>query len=143
MPLDKEGTDTYRHAEAGVMCWDCHDPHPKDGRHRHAELKKPGSALCLDCHTNVAHTGIHGLHDVNSCVGCHMPAMAKSANPFDIHSHRLTVVLPKATLEKGGGDLKKQPNACNLCHYHEGEKPEDLQRHVDRIVSEKKQASKP
>ena len=125
-----------RHFTAGVMCWDCHDPHRKDGRHEHAALREKGSALCLRCHTNVASQGIHGIHDVNSCVGCHMPPLAKSANPFDIHAHTLKVVMPRASIEKGGVD--KQPNACTLCHYHEQDKLEDLQAVVDRIVSEKK-----
>lgn len=124
------------HATVGVMCWDCHDPHRKDGRHEHAALREKGSALCLSCHVNVASKGIHGLHDVNSCIGCHMPSMAKSANPYDIHAHTLKVIMPKVSIEKGGVD--KQPNACTLCHYHEKDKLEELQAIVDRIVSEKK-----
>jgi hypothetical protein len=66
-----------------------------------------------------------------------MPAMAKSANPHDIHSHTLKVVMPEATIDQGG-DLTKQPNACNICHYHEDDEPEELQAIVDRIVAEKK-----
>jgi len=126
-----------KHAEVGVMCWDCHDPHRHDGRYHRSQLREKGSNMCLTCHTNVASTGIHGLHDVNSCIGCHMPTTAKSANPHDIHSHTLKVVMPKVTIDQGG-DLTKQPNACNLCHYHENDKPEQLQAIVDRIVADKK-----
>ena len=93
--------------------------------------------MCLTCHTNVASTGIHGLHDVNSCVGCHMPMTAKSAVANDIHSHTFKVVMPKVTIEQGE-DASTQPNACNLCHYHEDDTPEELQAIVDRIVAEKK-----
>ena len=131
-----------KHAEVGVMCWDCHDPHRHDGQYHRSQLREKGSNMCLKCHTNVVSTGIHGLHDVNSCVGCHMPNTAKSANPHDIHSHRLKVVMPKVTIEQGG-DLTKQPNACNLCHYHKDDKPEELQAIVDRIIAEKKGTSKP
>jgi hypothetical protein len=45
--------------------------------------------------------------------------------------------MPKATIEQGG-DLAVQPNACNLCHYHKDDTPEELQAIVDRIVAEKK-----
>ena len=128
-----------KHAEVGVMCWDCHDPHRHDGQYQRSQLQEKGSKLCLSCHTNVASTGIHGLHDVNSCVGCHMPTMATSANPYDIHSHTLNVVLPKATLDQGG-DLTVQPNACNLCHYHKDHDPKELQASVDRIIAMKKEA---
>lgn len=126
-----------KHAVVGVMCWDCHDPHRHDGRYHRSQLREKGSNLCLTCHTNVVSRGIHGLHDVNSCVGCHMPTMATSANPQDIHSHTLKVVMPKATIEQGG-DLAAQPNACNLCHYHKDDSPEELQAIVDRIIAEKK-----
>lgn len=125
-----------KHYEVGVMCWDCHNPHREDGRHEHAELREKGSALCLSCHKNVASKGIHGLHDVNSCIGCHMPSTAKSANPYDIHGHTLKVIMPKVSIEKGG--VEKQPNACTLCHYHKDDKLEELQAIVDRVIAEKK-----
>jgi predicted CXXCH cytochrome family protein len=131
-----------KHAAIGVMCWDCHDPHRHDAQYQRSQLREKGSKLCLTCHTNVTSRGIHGLHDVNSCVGCHMPTMATSANPHDIHSHTLKVVMPKTTIE-AGGDLATQPNACNLCHYHQDDKPEELQAIVDHLIAEKKLTAEP
>jgi hypothetical protein len=37
----------------------------------------------------------------------------------------MTVVRPEWTV-KAGGDTAKQPNSCNLCHYHKDYEPERL-----------------
>ncbi len=58
-----------------------------------------------------------------------MPSTAKSATPWDISSHSFKVLPPSATIKLG----KKQPNSCNLCHYHKDDKPEDLQKVLDSI----------
>ncbi|HKI97099.1 MAG TPA: multiheme c-type cytochrome [bacterium] len=111
------------HATSGVMCWDCHSPHAR-GKSNRFQLKLPGSMLCTTCH-QVKHTGYHGLHSVNNCIGCHMPSTVQSATPNDLRSHRMTVVRPELTVE-AGGDVNEQPNSCNLCHYHKDYDPEDL-----------------
>lgn len=110
------------HATAGVSCWDCHSPHAR-GKSNRYQLKLPGSLLCTTCHS-VEPRGVHGLHSVNNCVGCHMPTTVKSATPGDLRSHRMRVVRPELTVE--AGDVETQPNSCNLCHYHEDYFPEDL-----------------
>jgi predicted CXXCH cytochrome family protein len=112
------------HARAGVMCWDCHSPHVR-GKFNRFQLKLPGSLLCSTCHANVALKGAHSIHSTNNCIGCHMPNTVKSATAGDLRSHRMTVVRPEWTV-KAGGDTAKQPNSCNLCHYHKDYEPERL-----------------
>lgn len=116
------------HYTSGVMCWDCHDSHNK-GKANRAQLKLPGSVLCQSCHV-VENKGVHGLHSVNNCVGCHMASTAKTATPFDIRSHTFKVISPAKTIA-AGGDINKQPNSCNLCHYHKDHKPADLLRALE------------
>ena len=110
------------HAAAGVMCWDCHSPHAR-GKSNRFQLKLPGSMLCTTCHT-VEARNTHALHSVNNCIGCHMPSTVQSATPGDLRSHRMSVVRPELTVE--AGDVSKQPNSCNLCHYHREADPERL-----------------
>jgi predicted CXXCH cytochrome family protein len=124
------------HAEAGVMCWDCHDPHRKGEANRY-QTRLPGDKLCQDCHTmGDATDGIHGIHSFGGCIGCHMPKVAKSAVPYDIHSHTLDIIEPGDTIEQGG--LDKQPNSCNACHYHEDDRPEDLAAAMEAMKSRMK-----
>lgn len=108
------------HSEAGVQCWDCHYSHAK-GKANKFSLKLPGTVLCKSCHTVVESKGVHGIHSINNCIGCHMPNTAKSATPGDIRSHTFMVVKPDLTVKNA-----KQPNSCNLCHYHKDDDPADL-----------------
>ncbi len=110
------------HARAGVMCWDCHYTHRKGHANKY-QTKLPGSALCRSCHV-VENKGVHGIHSVNNCVGCHMPAIGKRAVKGDVHSHTFRVISPRLTIDAGGYD--HQPNSCNACHYHEKDSPEEL-----------------
>ena len=118
-----------KHAEAGVLCWDCHEVHRKGEANRY-QTKLPGNSLCRSCH-RINHIGVHGIHSVNNCVGCHMPPVGKRAVKGDVHSHRFQVIPPKETLQMGG--LKKQPNSCNLCHHHQNDDPAKLQEILERI----------
>jgi hypothetical protein len=110
------------HAREGVACWDCHYSHQK-GNANKFQTKLPGSSLCRSCHL-VENTGVHGIHSVNNCIGCHMPAVGKRAVKGDVHSHRFMVIPPAQTIKAGGQE--KQPNSCNLCHYHKSDKPDEL-----------------
>ena len=110
------------HSRVGVQCWDCHLVH-EQGVANKAQTKLPGNVLCRSCHT-VESKGAHGIHSVNNCIGCHMPATGKRAVKGDVHSHHFNVISPSKTIETGGP--VKQPNSCNLCHYHKGDKPEDM-----------------
>jgi hypothetical protein len=53
-----------------------------------------------------------------------MPAVGKRAVKGDVHSHRFMVISPAQTIKAGGQE--KQPNSCNLCHYHKSDKPDEL-----------------
>lgn len=119
------------HERAGVMCWDCHSPHVR-GKFNRYQLKLPGSLLCNTCHTSIERRGVHGLHSVNNCIGCHMPNTVKSATPGDLRSHSFKVIRPEWTVESGG-DVEEQPNSCNLCHYHEDYAPERLVHFLEGI----------
>jgi predicted CXXCH cytochrome family protein len=112
------------HADAGVVCWDCHNAHSK-GESNQYETRLPGDRLCLDCHPVTKSASLsHSIHDFGSCIGCHMPKVAKSAVAYDIASHTSDVIEPSVTIEQGG--LEKQANSCNACKYHEDDEPEDL-----------------
>ncbi len=117
------------HAREGVACWDCHYSHRKGNSNKY-QTKLPGTSLCRGCH-EVESKGVHGIHSVNNCIGCHMPPLGKRATKGDVHSHRFKVISPKKTIESGGPD--KQPNSCNACHYHKSDKPEDMLKVLEGI----------
>ncbi len=117
------------HAREGVMCWDCHYTHRK-GKANKYQTKLPGTSLCRSCH-EVANRGVHGIHSVNNCIGCHMPATGKRALKGDVHSHQFKVISPAKTIQAGG--LEKQPNSCNLCHYHKKDDPKELLDVLNRV----------
>ncbi len=60
-----------------------------------------------------------------------MPAVGKRATQGDVHSHQFKVISPAETIRAGG--LDKQPNSCNLCHYHKKDDPKDLLLILDRV----------
>jgi len=119
------------HAREGIVCWNCHYTHQKGNSNKY-QTKLPGSSLCRSCH-KVENTGIHGIHSVNNCVGCHMPPIGKRATKGDVHSHEFTVISPKKTIDEGG--LEKQPNSCNSCHYHKNDSPEDMLNVIEKVKS--------
>jgi predicted CXXCH cytochrome family protein len=70
----------------GVTCFSCHDPHGTDNV---GMVRKPGNALCLDCHGPNAEAGPHAPtieahthHQAgsagNECTACHMPVVPLS-----------------------------------------------------------------
>jgi predicted CXXCH cytochrome family protein len=124
-----------RHYLGGVDCSACHTVHQQATKF--ATRAQP-NVLCRECHPDVStdsvsgHAPIAGAPQHSNCVGCHMPPSGKSADFGDEHDHRFTVIKPQVTIELGGGDPAKQPNSCNLCHYHEDDDPEDLQLALDR-----------
>ncbi len=122
------------HAKAGVACWDCHYVHRKGEANRY-QTKLPGSLLCRSCHT-VESKGVHGIHSVNNCVGCHMPPIGKRAVQGDVHSHQFRVISPKESIEAGG--IKKQPNSCNACHHHKTDSPKELLKILEKVKAEGK-----
>ena len=102
----------------GVTCVSCHDPH---GTENVAMVRKPGNALCLDCHGPNAQAGPHAPsvedhthHKAgsagNECIACHMPRIEQTIADQNVRSHTFHFVTPSDT------DTLKIPNACNVCH---------------------------
>lgn len=122
---------TSQHAKEGVTCISCHTVHTTGSATRY-QTRLPGDKLCLKCHTLSAKPTLsHSIHDIVSCIGCHMAKIVKSAESGDLHDHTFKVVKPADTIKYGG--LKKQPNSCNACHYHQDDKPEYLQKVLDKL----------
>jgi predicted CXXCH cytochrome family protein len=102
----------------GVTCFTCHDVH---GTEFPADLRKPASSLCLDCHgpnspngphapTLEAHTH-HAPDSAGSqCIACHMPKIAQTLGDVNVRSHTFHFISPVL------GESLKIPNACNVCH---------------------------
>ena len=102
----------------GVTCFSCHDPHGTDNV---GMVRKPGNALCLDCHGPDAQAGPHSPtieahthHQAgsagNECIACHMPKIAQTIADQNVRSHTFHFVTP------GDTETLKIPNACNECH---------------------------
>lgn len=106
----------YRH---GITCSSCHDAH---GTANYAQLRKPASQICLDCHgpssPNGPHTANleeHTHHKDGSpgseCVSCHMPAIQTEGVPGAfVHAHTFRFISPSLT------DKYDIPNPCTSCH---------------------------
>ena len=102
----------------GVSCDSCHDVH---GTANNADLLKPASVMCLECHGPKSPNGPHAAsieahtHHAagsagNECVSCHMPKIEQEIADINVRSHTFRFVPPSATA------LLKIPNACNVCH---------------------------
>jgi predicted CXXCH cytochrome family protein len=102
----------------GVSCFTCHDVH---GTEFPANLRKPASSLCLDCHGPNSPNGPHAAtlaehthHAPDSagsdCIACHMPKIAQTLGDVNVRSHTFRFVTPAMS------DSLKIPNACNVCH---------------------------
>ncbi len=102
----------------GVTCATCHDVH---GTENEAQLRKPASQLCLDCHgpgspngpraaTLEAHTHHKPGSTGSACVACHMPAIETTLADVKVHAHTFRVVTPAMT------DRYQIANPCTTCH---------------------------
>jgi len=103
----------------GVTCFSCHDVHGTDNQ---AELRKPASVMCLECHGPGSPNGPrtatleeHTHHKPGSagseCVSCHMPAIETEGVPGAfVHAHTFRFIKPAMTDQYG------IPNPCNSCH---------------------------
>ena len=106
----------------GLTCFSCHDVH---GTNNYAQLIKPATSLCLDCHgpsspngpravTIEAHTHHKTGSTGNECVSCHMPAIQTEGVPgVFVHAHTFRVIPPEMT------DRYNVPNPCTTCHADE------------------------
>jgi len=102
----------------GVTCFTCHDVH---GTGNPANLRKPASELCLDCHGPSSPNGPHAAsieahthHAPGStgsqCIACHMPKIAQTLGDVNVRSHTFHFITPAMS------ESLKIPNACNVCH---------------------------
>jgi len=104
--------------ECGVTCFSCHDVHGTDND---ADLLKPASVMCLECHgprspngPHAATIGQHTHHKAsspgNECVACHMPKIEQTLADVYVRAHTFRFITPTMT------DLYKIPNPCTACH---------------------------
>ncbi len=101
----------------GVKCSSCHDVH---GTGNNADLIKPGSATCLECHGPESPNGprqpmaMHTQHKDGSagseCAACHMPQIASEIEGTNVRSHTFRFIPPSDS------EKYKVPNACVICH---------------------------
>jgi predicted CXXCH cytochrome family protein len=102
----------------GVSCFSCHDVH---GTGNNADLIKPASVLCLECHgpnspngprapTIEAHTHHRAGSAGGECVACHMPKIEQTIADVSVRAHTFRFISPAMT------DAVKIPNPCNICH---------------------------
>ena len=102
----------------GVTCFSCHDVH---GTANNADLLKPASLMCLECHgTNspngprAASIAEHTHHKAGSsggeCIACHMPQIEQTISDVMVRSHTFRFISPSET------EASKVPNPCTSCH---------------------------
>ena len=102
----------------GIKCSSCHDVH---GTENNAQLLKPASVMCLECHgpgspngpfgnTIEAHTHHAASSAGSDCIGCHMPKIETTIADVSVRSHTFRFIGPEETKQY------KIPNGCNLCH---------------------------
>jgi predicted CXXCH cytochrome family protein len=127
--------------DANTNCVTCHAVH--DSGIGQAQLRAPLNELCWQCHNDkraiIEHIPYHdraiSKHEF-VCSDCHMPKMATSAGPYDIHNHSFLQPNPQASLDHGG--IEAMPNACNTCHTDLGEDPQwaaDTIAYVNTILT--------
>ncbi len=106
----------------GVTCFSCHDVH---GTANNADLLKPATVMCLECHGPNSPNGPHGITSIedhthhkagssgNECVACHMPQIEQTIADVMVRSHTFKFIPPAAT------ESLKVPNPCIGCHSQE------------------------
>jgi predicted CXXCH cytochrome family protein len=102
----------------GVTCFSCHDVHGTDND---ADLLKPASVMCLECHgprspngPRAASIEEHTHHKSgsagNECIACHMPKIEQTLADVNVRSHTFRFITPADT------ETSKVPNPCGICH---------------------------
>ncbi|MGH9663107.1 MAG: cytochrome c3 family protein, partial [Bryobacteraceae bacterium] len=102
----------------GVACFSCHDVH---GTANDADLLKPASVLCLECHgpnspngphaaTIEAHTHHKAGSPGSECIACHMPKIEQTLSDVFVRAHTFRFITPAIT------EKYKIPNPCGMCH---------------------------
>ncbi|MEO7145084.1 MAG: cytochrome c3 family protein, partial [Bryobacteraceae bacterium] len=102
----------------GIACFSCHDVH---GTANNADLLKPASVMCLECHGPKSPNGPrtatieqHTHHRAGSpggeCVACHMPKIVQTLSDVFVRAHTFRFITPAMT------EAYKIPNPCTSCH---------------------------
>ncbi len=67
-----------KHAEAGIQCQACHDPHSQKPK------AESVNALCTNCHKDPGSTFTHGTHATAGlqCSNCHMYTNQENSSPI-------------------------------------------------------------
>jgi predicted CXXCH cytochrome family protein len=102
----------------GVTCFSCHDVH---GTANNADLLKPASTMCLECHGPNSPNGPraatieqHTHHKLGSrgseCIECHMPKIEPTIADVNVRAHTFRFITPAMTASL------KIPNSCTGCH---------------------------
>lgn len=102
----------------GITCFTCHDVH---GTGNYAQLRKPATQLCLDCHGPLSPNGPrtatleeHTHHKKGSpgseCIACHMPIIAITLADVKVRAHTFAFLSPAMT------EKYQIPNPCTACH---------------------------
>ena len=102
----------------GVTCFSCHDVH---GTANNADLLKPASVMCLECHgpnspngPRAASIEQHTHHKLGSrgseCIECHMPKIEQTIADVNVRAHTFRFITPSMTA------ALKIPNSCTGCH---------------------------
>jgi predicted CXXCH cytochrome family protein len=99
-----------------LRCFDCHQVHTNEL----SNLRMPGNALCLSCHTKENPAGLKGTvsehthHAEGSkgsqCVSCHMPKIEVTIKDNFVSAHTFRFITPTETEQSG------IPNPCTSCH---------------------------
>jgi hypothetical protein len=129
-------TQSLCYLKGGATCLSCHSaphaPHaPNEIQIRKGAPAKLSAdlATCQSCHADVfaqgkAHTH-HASAEAQNCLSCHMPPVVSGVlDHFPDHS--IGVPVPQNTVKH---DI---PNACNACHTHEKQKPEEMAKALER-----------
>ena len=100
-----------------IRCFDCHQIHSNKNA---ANLRQPGNALCISCHTRDNPAGLHGsvsehTHHAegstgSQCVACHMPKIEQTIKDNYVNAHTFRFIPPAETKQSG------IPNPCTSCH---------------------------
>jgi predicted CXXCH cytochrome family protein len=102
----------------GVSCFSCHDVH---GTANNADLIKPATVMCLECHNTrspngprevsiEAHTHHKAGSSGNECTACHMPAIEQTIANVNVRAHTFRFIAPAEAVRL------KMPDACSSCH---------------------------
>jgi predicted CXXCH cytochrome family protein len=114
-------SEMYLH---GITCFSCHDVH---GTANNAQLRKPASSMCLQCHgpgkpigprapTVEAHTHHRANSAGSECANCHMPRIEQTIADVNVRSHTFKIISPTLTEQSG------VPNPCGICHADKSSK---------------------